>query len=52
MATRNPKDREAAIARGKAGGTLSGYEKDKLEEASRQAGRIGDNAREALRKAR
>ena len=52
MATWNPKEREAAIARGKAGGELSGHEKDKLEEASRQFGRIGDNAREALRKAR
>ena len=52
MATWNPSEREAAIAHGKAGGELSGHERDKLEEASRQAGSIGDNAREALRKAR
>ena len=52
MATWNPSEREAAIARGKAGGELSGHERDKLEEASRQTGRSGDNAREALRKAR
>lgn len=52
MATWNPADREAAIARGKAGGALDSYETRKLEEAARQTGKVGRDAQEALRKAR
>ena len=50
MATWNSSDRDAAISKGRSGGTLSDFERRKLEEASRQAGSIGRQAEEALRK--
>ncbi len=52
MATWNPSDRAAAIAKGNAGGTLTAHERNKLIEASLQAGRFGDDARRALRNAK
>ena len=50
MPTWNPSDRDAAISKGKSGGKLDSYERQKLEEASRQAGSEGRAAAEALRK--
>ena len=52
MATWNPADREAAIARGLSGDRLSDHERAKLAEASRQAGPVGTAARQALQKAK
>ena len=52
MATWNPADRDAAIARGSAGGKLSDHEKEKLVEATRQAGSVGAAARQALQEAK
>lgn len=52
MATWNPADRDAAIARGSAGGKLSDHERAKLAEAGQQAGSIGTAARQALQKAK
>ena len=52
MATWNASEREAAIAKGKSGGKLDSYEQQKLLEVSRQAGSVGRDAAEALRKAK
>ena len=52
MATWNPADLDAAIARGSSGGKLSDHERAKLAEASRQAGSVGAAARQALQKAK
>ena len=50
MPTWNPSDRDAAISRGKSGGRLTDFERRKLEEARRQAGSTGQQAKEALQK--
>lgn len=50
MATWNADERDDAISRGKSGGKLTPHEQNKLKEARKQAGPIGRNAAEALRK--
>lgn len=50
MATWNAGERDAAISKGQSGGRLTDYERQKLEEASRQAGTTGRQAADALRK--
>ena len=50
--TWTPKQREAAIKKGMAGGQLSPYERTKLEEAAKQAGSVGQKAKDALGKSK
>ncbi len=50
--TWTPKQREAAIAKGLSGGQLSSYERAKLTEASKQAGSVGQKAKDALDKSK
>lgn|GEM_PF-1470662 len=47
-----PEQREAAIAKGMAGGRLDPYERRKLEEVAKQAGSVGQRAKDALDKSK
>lgn len=50
--TWTPRQRDAAIAKGMAGGRLDPYERRKLEEAAKQAGSVGQRAKDALDKSK
>jgi len=50
--TWTPQQRDAAIAKGLSGGQLSEYERTKLTEAAKQAGSIGQRAKDALNKSK
>lgn len=50
--TWTPKQRETAIKKGMAGGQLSPYERTKLEEVAKQAGSVGQKAKDALNKSK
>ena len=50
--TWTPEQREAAIAKGMAGGRLDPYERRKLEEVAKQAGSVGQRAKDALDKSK
>ena len=50
--TWTPRQRDAAIAKGMAGGRLDPYERHKLEEAAKQTGSVGQRAKDALDKSK